>query len=921
MGRSEAHGSSELPRDASGPCASQDRPPPPAEPRSSSTEAELRAEIERHKQRLRALEKRIALEQVIAGFSAGSAKRTPEEVQRGIDEALAAMGPLADAGAAQVMLPAPDGDQLSQANAWRSPNAELDLPDGLTESDYPWLLGRLLAFETVAVATPDDVPAEARAELDRLQALGVHAVLALPMVARGRLLGALLFLADERAPWSHDLVGLLRLVGEVFAHAVLSGLGEQALRRSEERLQTIVSNVPVVLFALDRDGRFTLSEGRGLEVLGLRAGEVVGQSVFELYADYPVLCDNIRRALAGETFSATVMVGDRYFESWYCPLRTDDGEQGGVIGVANDVTDRIRAEEALHESEERFALAVCGANEGLWDWDLRTDQVYFSPRWREMLGLDDGDTQGRLSDWFDRVHRDDRKQVEAALQAHIDGAEAHFENEHRMRHADGSWRWMLMRGMAVRDEQGRAYRMAGSQSDTTERKRAEEQVLHDALHDPLTDLPNRNLLLQKLKSSIDRVNSDPEYHYAILLLDLDRFKVINDGVGHAFGDRLLIDFARRLQVCLRGRDTIARLGGDEFVVILDGLAGRDEALRICERIQEALEGVFRLDEREVFTSVSIGVVYGDPMYESAEELLRDADTAMYRAKERGRGRHSVFEPRMRETALARLKLETDLRRSVERSELDLYYQPICALDDGRIQGFEALIRWQHPSLGRIRPDDFIPLAEETGLIVPIGRWILVEACRQVRRWRDEFPTKPPLTMNVNLSSREFSRPDLLQAVRDALAESDLEPSALRVEITESLIMDTSDGTLMMLRELRDLGVKLSIDDFGTGYSSLSRLHRFPIDAFKIDRSFVHRLGDGGENTEIVSTIMTMAANLGMEVIAEGVETRAQAEILYGLGCRWGQGFHFSQPVHADGVRQLLADRKPTVGVAPHRPQP
>jgi diguanylate cyclase (GGDEF)-like protein/PAS domain S-box-containing protein len=565
---------------------------------------------------------------------------------------------------------------------------------------------------------------------------------------------------------------------------------------------------------------------------------------------------------------------------------------------------RKQAEEALRVSEERYALAVRGANDGLWDWNLITNEVHFSPQWKAILGYAESQVANTPHEWFGRVHPDDIEQLRGKINRHLEGALAQFESEHRVLHADGSYRWVLSRGQAVRNTEGEVYRMAGSLTDITENKVA----------DALTGLPNRLLFLDRLGRAIERTRRRQEYVFAVLLIDLDRFKVINDSLGHAVGDQLLFAFARRLEARLRSSDTVARPGGghtfarlegDEFAILIDDIHHVSDALRVAERVHQLLASPFALNGREVFTTASIGIAVSTTGYERAEDLLRDAGTAMHRAKIAGNAQSEVFDTAMHTNVVARLQLETDLRRAVERQELRVYYQAIVSLRTGKIAGFEALARWQHPQRGLVSPVEFIPVAEETGLIIPIGAWILKEACHQIRTWQQQFPADPPLMISINLSGKQFVQPDLVDSIRALLQTTGLAPRNVKLEITESVLMDDAASATTILGQLRTLGTRLGLDDFGTGYSSLSYLHHFPFDTLKIDRSFVSRIGAEGENAEIVKTIVTLAHSLNLEVIAEGIETVEQLDHLRGLGCEYGQGHFFSKPIDRNTTATLL----------------
>jgi PAS domain S-box-containing protein len=574
---------------------------------------------------------------------------------------------------------------------------------------------------------------------------------------------------------------------------------------------------------------------------------------------------------------------------------------------------RKQAEAALQESEERYALAVRGANDGLWDWNLRTDEIYFSPRWKQMLGVPEEVEEGIPEAWFRRVHPDDRDRLMADIAAHLEHLTPQFENQHRMMHADGAYRWMLSRGVAVRDGAGKAYRMAGSQTDITEGK----------VSDPLTGLPNRVLFLDRLGRSIERAKRHGEA-FAVLFLDLDRFKLVNDSLGHHAGDRLLIAIAERLERSVRtadtvarvsgehgtasaaGEHTIARLGGDEFTILLEGIKHVSDAVRVAERIQENLRYPFVLDGHELFTTASIGIATSETGYDEPEELLRDADTAMYQAKALGKARCEVFDANMREQAIARLELETDLRRAIEREEFELHYQPIVSFKTGLLAGFEALIRWRHPGRGLVKPDGFIQVAEETGLILPIGAWVICEACRQMRAWHEEMPWTSALTVHVNLSGKQFMQSDLANQIETILRETGLPASNLSLEITESAIIDDPNSVVAILAQLKALGVQIAIDDFGTGHSSLSYLHRFPINSLKIDRSFVNAMS---EQSGIVRAIVGLAHALQLDVIAEGVETTPHLSQLTQLGCEYGQGYLFAAPLEAARVKTVLTSAR------------
>jgi diguanylate cyclase (GGDEF)-like protein/PAS domain S-box-containing protein len=581
-----------------------------------------------------------------------------------------------------------------------------------------------------------------------------------------------------------------------------------------------------------------------------------------------------------------------------------------VEASASQVEQAERHVAALRESEERFRSAfdhaagmALVATDGTW--------IKVNRSLCEMVGYSE---QELLATNFQAItHQDDLPNMMLQIGALLDGKLSTYQMELRYKHKRGQVVWILLSATLIRDSLTASVNLVFQIQDITDRKRAEERLLHEAFHDVLTGLPNRALFMDHLKLSVERGKRREDRLFAVLFLDLDRFKIINDSLGHMVGDQLLVGIARRLEICLRPGDTVARLGGDEFTILLEDLSNVTEVIDVAERLQKALALPFNLNGHEVFTTVSIGIALSSTGYDRPEEVLRDADTAMYRAKMLGKARHEVFDKTMHAYAMNLLQMESDLRRAIERKEFVLHYQPIVALETGTIAGFEALIRWQHPERGFIAPDEFISIAEETGLIIPIGQWVLEEACRQIHSWQEQFPQYPPLQISVNLSSKQFVNPKLIDQISQVMQETRVDPRTLKLEMTESMVMENFDSAIEMLQQLRKLGIELSIDDFGTGYSSLSHLHRFPISTLKIDRSFVSRMNDHNENAEIVRTILMLARSLKMNVVAEGVETIEQLTQLALLECEYGQGYYFSKPLNVEAAAKLLEER-PTFSI-------
>ena len=578
--------------------------------------------------------------------------------------------------------------------------------------------------------------------------------------------------------------------------------------------------------------------------------------------------------------------------------------------------ERSRMQRALSASEERYALAAKGANDGLWDWDLVTGEVFFSSRWKAMLGFEDEDFGNDIEAWLGRVHPDDAERVREIIENHTAGQRNNLEFEYRLQHKDSSYLWMLTRGLVLWDDSGKAYRMTGWQIDLSERM---------ASYDELTGLPNRTLFCDRLTHSIKTSLERKDYDFAVFFLDLDSFKMVNDSLGHAAGDALLIEVAARLEGALRNSDTIerlsvessngtvARFGGDEFAVLLKNIRSPSTAISIAERIQKSLMTPFKLDEHDFFTSASIGIALGNTSYEKAEEVLRDADIAMYRAKELGKARHALFDAHMHAHVQAQLALETDLRRALERQEFCLVYQPIVLLQTQQIKGFEALLRWQHPEQGLLAPDKFISIAEETGLILAIGNWVLETACQQLKCFQKTFPQSPPLNMNVNLSVKQLSQLDLVEQIKHILEVTNLDPTTLNLEVTESMIIHDTSTPISVLKQCQQLGVGIQIDDFGTGYSSFSRLNSLPLDYLKIDSSFIRNLITKAEGEGIVQAILTLAKTLNLGIVAEGIETSEQASKLKALDCLFGQGYFFYKPLKATEMMSLMETQP--IGVA------
>jgi diguanylate cyclase (GGDEF)-like protein/PAS domain S-box-containing protein len=581
--------------------------------------------------------------------------------------------------------------------------------------------------------------------------------------------------------------------------------------------------------------------------------------------------------------------------------------------------ERHRLLRELKASNERYALAAQGTTDGLWDWDLSKNEIYYSPRWKSLLGYSEEAIGNSPAEWFQRVYPADLDHLQASLQLHLEGGSEHFESEYRMQHRDGTYRWMLCRGLAITRESARPHRIVGSHTDISRLKLAEANLIHDAYHDPLTHLPNRQMLSNFLSRLLERARNHRGYHFAVLFLDLDGFKHVNDSLGHASGDQLLVVMARRLEECVRPGDLVARLGGDEFTILLDDISHVGDAIRVAERVHERLSSPVVLCGQEIAVSTSIGIACSDSNYQSPGDILRDADTALYRAKGQGKACHVLFDHDMHAQAVARLQLETDLRKALAvieggagapprppgPADFFLEYQPIISCATGEITGIEALVRWRHPQSGLLPPRAFIPLAEETGLIASLGRWVLSTACADARNWRHQVARPVLPSLCINLSGKELTR-ETVGFIKHLLDELHREGNdlSLSLELTES-VLNNGKGNAQLLHDLRACGIQLGLDDFGTGFSCLAHLLRSPFAILKIAQSFISNLLPDGENAAVVRTIVALGKNLGLTTIAEGVETREQLQQLAQMGCDRAQGYLFSFPVNAEAITSLL----------------
>lgn len=779
--------------------------------------------------------------------------------------------------------------------------------------------------------------------------------------------------AQQTPTSSSNLIMFFVLAAIVVGTIILSlveRLKESERRRNEEeaRFHILISQVPAVLWKTNTALRFTSLQGAALHTLALKPNQLVGLSLpdyFRANGPNSLLIAGHERALKGEPGTYEHQWETRTFSSHLEPLRSADGTIIGTMGIALDITERKRAEALLIGEKDLLEMISRGDSLAtVLDTLARTVENHSAGIYCAILLLDPdrGLRQAAgpsLPETYTRGLG-----FSTGLSAGPIGAAAFAGKPVIISDLAGDAAWENYRELALSHgfssfwslpvlstsgavmgsldiyccdarepsalELDLAERAADLVAIATERKRAEQEMLYKSVHDSLTKLPNRVLFLDRLHREFNRAKRHPEHKFAVLFIDIDGFKKINDSLGHSIGDQLITAIGRRLTESLRlsdvvsriavdgaewpeGEDVVARFGGDEFTVLLDDIKDPTDAIRAAERIQNVVAAPYKLESHELYISASVGIALSTTPRETADDLLRDADIAMYRAKSLGKARVEIFDTAMHMSAVNRLNLETDLRKAIERKEFRLFYQPIVSLQSGRIAGFEALLRWQHPTTGLVEPTEFITVAEETGLIVPIGKWALREACEQLRLWQCLYSSGLRLTMSVNVSAKQFTQPDLFEEIGAVLHETGIQPSTLELEITESVAMEDAEKTSDILSRLKSFGVRLAIDDFGTGYSSLNYLRRLPFDTLKIDRSFILNIGNDSDNCEILKVIVMLARNLALDVVAEGLETAEQVRHLQSLNCEFGQGYIFSKPKDEESIGRFLADQREVTG--------
>ncbi|MBD2176077.1 EAL domain-containing protein [Pseudanabaena sp. FACHB-1998] len=709
---------------------------------------------------------------------------------------------------------------------------------------------------------------------------------------------------------------------------------EIALRESEQRyatlaaeleqtrnfLQNIIDHLPVAVFVKDaRTDHFgeMLLWNRTSEVMfGVSAKEAIGKTVychfpkeqadFFYQKDLEAFVNKLPENIPEEPIDSHSL-GRRILHTVKVPLYDQEEQPQYLLCFSEDVTERKLAELALKESEERFRQMAENIHEIFWMMEAYSQKIiYINPAYESISGRSCASLYEDPQSFINIIHIEDRDMVAAA---HQKNHQTGWGLEYRIVRPNGDIRWIFESAVPVLNSEGTLQSIVGIGQDITERKSTEQELVYQAFHDSLTNLPNRLLFTDRLEMSLKRTKRFQDHTFAVLFIDLDRFKVINDSLGHLIGDRLLIEIADILKKSVRSFDTVARLGGDEFTILLDEISGTQEAVEVAERIHLQLKKELAIDGYKILTSASIGIVVGSNNYESAGDLLRDADIAMYRAKDQGRACYEIFDQAMYDSALSRLQIENELRKAIEKTEFVVFYEPIISLKSMNLCGFEALVRWKHPEKGLLAAGEFIPICEELGLIIPLGKWVLQSACRQIKLWLEKFPIAKELTINVNLSGKQLQDPDIIRVIDDILQETEISTSNLNLEITETILIENTEIAIRVFQQLRARHIHLSLDDFGTGFSSLSYLQRFPVNTIKIDRSFISHMNskeiNSDRNIEIVKAIIALAHAMNIKVIAEGIEKKEQIIQLQAWDCDFAQGYYFARSLSAEAASDLL----------------
>ncbi|PSF39245.1 GGDEF domain-containing protein [Aphanothece hegewaldii CCALA 016] len=865
------------------------------------------------------LKYRLDFEQIIATLSTHFISLDSQKINQGINHALQIIGEFEKVERSYVFIFSDSSLKfLSNTHEWCANGiaSYIDILQNIETGMIPWFTEKIKKNEIIHIPDVSNLSVEANTEKELLEIQSIKSLLCVPIIDYENILGFVGFDAvNNKKYWSKDSINLLNIFAEMLAQTLHRQKFEIEIKEHQRKLAHLINSLPGIVFKADNDHQWSmkyLSEGC-LKLTGYEPEELI--KLEKLTYNDLTHPEDLPRVI--NTINESILQGN-YYEVEY-RIYTKSGEEkwvwekgSGVFddlgnvkrieGFITDITQLKRTENALIKAEFQYRSIFENITQGIFQSTSDGQYITANPALAQIYGYDSPEELiNTFTNLETQLYVEPQQRDLFIKRLKQQGYIKNFEIQ--VYRKDKSIIWTSETARAVYDENGIFLYYEGTVEDITLRRLTETKLLHDAFYDKLTDLPNRTWLMLQLTTSIIDFHQDPEKMYAVLFIDLDSFKVVNDSLGHLVGDELIKQVANRLKNELRAKDKIARFGGDEFVVILESLQDINEVIKIAERIKEQFKRPFILGNDHVFTGASIGITMSSFGYNTPTELLRDADIAMYQAKAKGKSCYVIFNPEMKKAAFDRLQIENDLRQAIEEENLQLYYQPIISLSTGKLMGFEALIRWSHPSRNWIIPHDFIPIAEETGLIDPLSIWILKEACHQLKKWKVDYPQAANLVINVNLSAQQLREIRLIHQLMNILEQTGLEGKDLKLEITESCFLEVIEKQNGVVEQLKALGVGLCIDDFGVGYSSLSRLHEFSIDILKIDRSFIHRLDNN--QTAIVQTIITLAHNLGFNVVAEGIETQKQLEQLKQLKCELGQGYLFSKPLDRNAATQYI----------------
>ena len=692
-------------------------------------------------------------------------------------------------------------------------------------------------------------------------------------------------------------------------NSMLEGLQETTVSKSY--LMDIINSMADSLIVINTKGTIKKVNNATIELLGYSEAELTNNRISNLVEEESNL--NLNALIEANKFPFKCETNYITKEQKAIPVAfsmaeiiSEEGKVEGMVCLARDITNRSRSQKALQEREERYSLAVEAANDGLWDYRVKKEEIYLSPRWKTMIGYEDEEIGNKMDDWYELIHPDTRETFKEQLLAYLKGIESEFEITYKIKHKDGDYRWVLCRGKVVRDKSGRADRIVGVQTDISERKQNEERLRFEAFHDRLTGLLNRNYLFDRLAQLIETAQ-DKDTMFALMLLDVNRFKRIENSLGHFDADRILIEIGQRISQILDSVHKVARLERDSFAIILEDLQYSSEAAAIAETILKKLETPFEIEQREIFITVRIGIALSNKFYNRVDEAIADANTALLQLKNSGKANYTIFEPSMRIKLLNFIETENQLRSAIKRKEFLVFYQPIVEMQGEKIVGFEALLRWNHPQRGLICPSKFMTIAKETRLILQISWEVLRQVCSQMSQWQNKYP-QSKFFVSVNISEFQFAQIDFHNYVVRIIREAGLQPNRLQLEITENAIIEDIEQAKFVLQQLKDFGIKLSMDDFGTGYSALGHLHNLPINNFKIDRSLFKNIAIDRQKFEVIKSIINLGLALEINPIAEGVETRDEFDKLQELNCQYAQGYLFYHPIEPEKAETLIAEQ-------------